>query len=69
MGRPVTIRASYGADASFLIRLSKAVSLDERRPHDWRDKTTKMINDLAIRLIDVPGGDEKSDKSKSGKKS
>lgn len=60
MGRPVAIRVSYGDDASFLIRLSKAVSNDERRSLDWRKKTCQKIDDLAIHLLEASKGDDKT---------
>lgn len=53
MGRSVSIRTSYRDDASFLIRLEKAVEADSRQDQIWRDETVAMIRALAIRFLAV----------------
>ena len=64
MGRSVSVRASYRDDASFLIRLEKAVEADERQDQSWRDETVQMIRALAVHLLKVtdlaPSDDEVS---------
>lgn len=53
MGRPVTVRASYRDDASFLIRLEKAVEADERKSGEWRTETCRLIRALAVRFLEA----------------
>lgn len=53
MGRSVSVRASYKDDASFLIRLEKAVLADPRQDPSWREETALMIRALTIRFLEV----------------
>jgi hypothetical protein len=53
MGRPVTVRASYRDDASFLIRLEKAVEADDRKSSEWRTETCRLIRALAVRFLEA----------------
>ena len=53
MPRPVSTRASYRDDASFLLRLEAALSKDDRQSRTWRVGTTKIARKLALRLLEA----------------
>ena len=53
MPRPVSIRASYRDDASYLLRLETAVSKDVRQSRTWRVGTTRAARKLALRLLEA----------------
>lgn len=53
MPRPVSIRASYRDDASFLLRLEAAIVKDDRQTESWRNETAQMIRQLSMRLLEA----------------
>jgi len=53
MPRPVSIRASYRDDASFLLRLEAAIVKDDRQTESWRQETAQMIRQLSMRLLEA----------------
>jgi len=64
LGRPVSVRASYRDDASFLIRLEKAIEADDKQDQKWRDETVAQVRNLAVRLLtvsDLGGAEEASE--------
>ena len=52
MSRPIVPRANFRDDASFLIRLEKAVEVDEKRAAEWREETCRLIRVLVLRLLE-----------------
>jgi hypothetical protein len=60
----VSVRASYRDDASFLIRLEKAIEADDKQDQKWRDETVAQVRNLAVRLLtvsDLGGAEEASE--------
>jgi len=53
MPRPVSMRASYRDDASYLLRLEAAVLRDSSQSEGWRKETALMTRQLALRLLEV----------------
>ena len=62
MSRPVSIRASYRDDASYLLRLEGAVEKDGSMSLTWRKETAQMLRALALRFLEA----EKSKIRRSG---
>lgn len=53
MGRPVSMRASYRSDASYLLRLEAALAKDERQSQPWRDRMVRAVRALAQDLLEA----------------
>ena len=53
MPRPVSMRASYRDDASYLLRLEAAVLRDSSQSEGWRKETALKTRQLALRLLEV----------------
>lgn len=66
MGRTAKPRASYLADAQYLIRLSQSVELDKRHPPEWRREVLQALQVLtAIFIKDSDGSRNGSQKAEA----
>jgi hypothetical protein len=57
MPRPVSMRASYGADASYLLRLQAAVKKDDRRTAEWTQKVLQCLNQVSTLFLQAEAED------------
>lgn len=62
MPRPVVMRASYGPDAAYLLRLQVAVNKDTRRSPGWIKEISRCLNRVTSMFLeaeaeDLGGGD------------
>jgi hypothetical protein len=46
MSPPVKKRMDYTRDAQVLVRIARAVKVDETRPADWRDEQYHKLTEL-----------------------
>ena len=51
MSRPIQVRASYTADASFLSRLLQAVEIDDRKDSKWRKEVITHLQRLIVLFV------------------
>ena len=51
MPRPVAVRVSYRADASFLLRLEEAIEKDTRQSPEWRKNAKDLARKLSQMLL------------------
>jgi len=53
VGRPVSVRASYRNDASYLLRLEAALAKDERQTEEWRNRMVRAVRGVAQDLLEA----------------
>lgn len=53
MARTVSIRKTYTNDVHALTRLAAAVEKDPKRPEKWKEKTSRLIREVVLQLLDA----------------
>lgn len=51
MARTVSPRLSYEGEAAFLIRLGKAIEIDQRHSPEWKKAASSLLSDLTSLLL------------------
>lgn len=54
MGRNPKLRTSYVNDAQLLMRLAKAVEMDDARPVEWRKSIIEKLELVSAELLQAP---------------
>lgn len=57
MPRAVSMRASYGPDAAYLLRLQAAVKKDTRRSAAWTQKVLRALNQVSSLFLQAESDD------------